>query len=98
MKKWTYTLTHDHRFSIRNESNLSIAVTHNQDEESKKAARLIAAAPELLEALEETVMELHGAIYNRALQTWATEDVAYKHADGLVEKYKNLIAKAKGEA
>ena len=77
--------------------NLHIAETLQIFGQDEANARLIAAAPELLEALEIVTRDLHEAIYTQAAKTWATEEIAYKHATALTEKYRVLIAKAKGE-
>ena len=61
-------------------------------------AKLMAAAPELLESLEKLVRELHESIYTRAANTWATPEVAYEYANQLTQSYRDLIAKAKCEA
>jgi len=75
-----------------------VATIYANNENAKADACLIAAAPELLEALEKATRELHEAIYTRAANTWATPEVAYEHANQLTESYRALIAKAKGES
>lgn len=51
--------------------------------------------PELLEALEKAVNALEDKLYDDAEETWASKDVAQKHAAALVQEYRELIAKAK---
>ena len=61
------------------------------DEEAKANARLIAAAPELLEAAKNSLQQLkmfqHAACYVGSLET----------SNEIVEKLKELITKAGGE-
>lgn len=66
------------------------------DKEAKANARLIAKAPELLEALDRAVVTIHKYVYEHAVHTWATPDVALQHADAIVKEYNAIIAEAKG--
>lgn len=84
--------------AVHSKSGECIAVCDSSLANNEENARLIAAAPELLESLEKLVRELHEAIYTRAANTWATPEVAYEHANQLTQSYRDLIVKAKGEA
>lgn len=68
---------------IRDATGFEIAnVRHWGIRETDASANLIAAAPEMLEALQQLV---------------AVEDAGYKPGPNMIQQFRNIIAKATGE-
>jgi regulator of replication initiation timing len=82
--KLTYSPTHDHRYSIKDESGLSIAVTHNQDEESKQFAAEIVNAVNNAAALRAENAQLRRAL---SASAFCLESIANMTGNKQVKEY-----------
>lgn len=90
---WTSHHSHDYRLQQPNGAPLRLVVEANDHSEQRANARLIAAAPELLAALQ-AVWEFFEPVYVSAM----AEDTERTAQDELMDTVRAAIAKATGEA
>lgn len=78
---WVELHDFDGDYGIFGGPNL-VAVTNHDTDEDHANARLIAAAPEMLEALEELLGRVQGLLGGEPAELWCKADAAIRKAKG----------------